>query len=389
MYSYKTRKTLVRAKRYLRPGLVMAGLAIAVGAALGIARPEAAEITGLNTQTVAPSLTVAVVTPERAMFTRSLAASGSIRARDELVIGSDAAGVRLLEVLVDVGSHVKQGDLLARADSAQLRTQLAQQQAQIAQAKAELELAQANLDRAELLGGAGVYSEEAVQTRRSAAAAAGARHDLAQARFDELQVMLAQTEVHAPANGIIASKSATVGAVVQPGMELFRLIKDGELEWHAELPASALAEIDAGAVAEVALDNGSELTASVRMVAPTLNASTRNGIVYISLPASNALRAGSHAQGEIVLAAAEVLAVPESAVLIRDGYPFVYVVDGNELAHLEKVQTGARQHGLVEISSGLDEHARVVTTGAGFVKEGELVRVVATTSQGNEQGGVL
>ena len=317
------------------------------------------------------SITVQPVVPEITSFSRVIAATGSVNARDELVIGSDATGVRLVEVLVDVGSVVRKGDLLARADDSQLLTQLAQHVAQVKTAQAEHTQAHANLERAERL--TDFFSVETVQTKRTQAATAAAKLDLAIAQRDELQVKLAHTRVHAPASGVIARKSATVGAVVQSGAELFRLIRDGELEWRAELPSHSLAQIQRGAIARIVLDNGDSLHSTVRMVAPTMDSATRNGLVYVALPRGVALKAGGYARGEILIDQAEALSVPEASLVTRDGNTYVFVIDGNS-ARLSPVATGTRQRGRVEISAGLRVQDIVAGTGAGFVKDGDIVR---------------
>lgn len=348
----------------------LAALVVGGGTAALIGKPSSAAPKAAPV----PSITVSLIAPASANFARTIAATGTISARDELIVGSDATGVRLVEVLVDVGSRVQKGQLLARGDDAQLLAQLAQQEAIIQQAQAELTQADANLERAERLKDSGVYSFETVQTRRTSAAASRAKLDLAIAQKRELQIKIAHTRVVAPSAGVISKKLATVGTVVQQGNELFRLIKDGEIEWRAELPSHSLERIGAGASARILLDNGEQIEGRVRLVAPTIDTGTRNGQVYVSLPRGTALKAGGHARGEILLSNSSALALPESAVLARDGFPFVYTVGPDNVAHLTRVETGARQQGLVEVN-GLGADARVVATGAGFVKDGDLVRV--------------
>jgi HlyD family secretion protein len=356
-------------------------LAISIGAIVSTAgafmlysaKPEAAQKGEMRTASPVASTTVGLADVEMTNFSRVIAATGTVNARDELVIGSDASGVRLLEVLVDVGSTVKKGQLLARADDSQLQAQHAQQAASVKQMRAEHAQALANQERAERL--VGFFSEETIQTRHTAAATAAAKLDLAVAQKRELEVKIGQTRVFAPADGVIAKKSATVGAVVQPGSELFRLIRDGELEWRAELPSHSLAQIERGAVARIVLDNGDALHSLVRLVAPTMDAATRNGLVYVSLPKSAGLKAGSYARGEILIEQAEGLSVPEAALVTRDGNSFVFVVDEGTSARLTPVVTGGRQRGRVEIRAGLRVQDRVIGTGAGFVKDGELVRI--------------
>jgi len=323
-----------------------------------------------------PSITVDTVLPAATTFARNLAATGTVRARDELVIGSDASGVRLLEVLVDVGSTVQRGQLLARGDDATLQAQLAQQDAQIKSAQAELTQARANVERSERIRDSGVYSIEALQTRQTNAEAAAAKLELARALRRELEVRIAQTRVVAPANGVISKKMATVGAVVQPGNELFRLIRDGQIEWLAELPSHSIARVQPGAKARVTLDDGNTVDATVRMIAPTIDAATRNGLVYATLPAGTRLKPGALAKGELLLADAQAFALPETSVLTRDGYPFVFIVGRDGIARLTRIETGSRQRGMVEVM-GLSGDTRVVTTGAGFVKDGDLVRLAS------------
>ncbi|WP_127996252.1 efflux RND transporter periplasmic adaptor subunit [Piscinibacter defluvii] len=354
---------------------VLGGTALALG---GKERtPPAADVA----PGAAAALTVDLVRPSTRTLPRSLAASGSLAARDELIVGSDANGVRLTEVLVEVGARVRRGQLLARGDDAQLQAQLAQQEALIRQAQAEKVQADANLERAERIVDSGIYSVETVQARRTAALAAAAKLELARAQRQELEVRLAHTRVLAPADGVIARRSASVGQVVQSGVELFRLIRGGELEWLAELPDHALGQVQPGAAAQIVLADGRRMDGTVRLVTPTVDTRSRNGLVHVALPAEATLKAGGHARGEIVVASATILTLPESVVLSRDGQPFVFLVGADGVARLTRISTGTRQRGLVEVTGGLEPDAPVVSAGAGFVKDGERVQVAPAALQ--------
>ena len=363
-------------------------IALAVGAMLlGATALTLAARSGRDTPAAVPlaaaSLTVEITTPRTMALARTVAASGSIAPRDELIVGSDANGVRLVDVRVDVGRSVKRGELLALGDDQQLQAQRAQQLAQIRQARAELGQAQANLERAERIEDSGVYSVEQLQTRRTNAEAAAAKLELAEATLRELDVRIAHTRVVAPADGVIARRSATVGAVMQPGTELFRLIRDAELEWAAELPAHALGQVEAGAPVRLRGPDGRSVEAAVRLVEPTLDARSRNGIVRVALPRGTALKSGSHVDGEIAIGRAEVMTLPESVVFHRDGHAWIYVIGDGDVAMLTRIQTGARRDGRLEVVAGVKPGALVVATGAGFVKDGERVRVAtAPAGQG-------
>lgn len=337
---------------------------------------------------VTVSLATAVSTP----FARAVSATGTVAPRDELVIGSDAAGVRLVEVLVEVGAVVQRGQLLARGDDSLLRAELAQRDAAIRQAQAELAQAQDNLERTERVKDSGVYSAEQLQTRRHNTMAAQAKLELAQAQRRELEVRIAQTRVFAPSAGVVSKKTATVGAVMQPGNELFRLIKDGQLEWLAELPAHAMAQVRPGAGVRLRLDGIDAIDGTVRLIAPTLDANTRNGLVHVALPRGTTIKAGTHAKGEIIVAQARGIALPESAVITRDGHAYVFLVGPDSVARMKRIDTGARLRGMVEVTAGLSAADAVIGTGAGFVRDGETVRIAPLQAGGDSpalQGGAL
>ena len=251
-----------------------------------------------------PSVTVGLLAPEAINFAKTIAATGSVHARDELIIGSDASGVRLLEVLVDVGSSVRKGQL-SRAP-----TMLSSRRSTRSRPPRSSRRGPSTRRRSRIRSAQSAWS--GFSARRPSRRGARRRplprpRSSAIAQLAELQVRINQTRVYAPSSGVISRKTATVGAVVQPGNELFRLMRDAELEWRAELPSHSLAQIQTGAVARIVLDNGDAVHSVVRLVAPTMDSATRNGVVYVSLPRGTALKPGAHARGEILIEQAEGL----------------------------------------------------------------------------------
>jgi RND family efflux transporter MFP subunit len=194
--------------------------------------------------------------------------------------------------------------------------------------------------------------------------------------------------VLAPDDGVISARSATVGAVVPAGQELFRLIRQGRLEWRAEVAAADLAQIRPGMAVTLTPAGGSAMTGKVRMVAPTVDAATRNGLVYVDLlgaqpgvagaeqRARAGARAGAFARGEFAIARSAALTLPQTAVLLRDGFSAVYTVGADSKVRQVPVQVGRRVGDRIEITGGLDPQARVVASGAGFLGDGDTVRVV-------------
>jgi RND family efflux transporter MFP subunit len=209
---------------------------------------------------------------------------------------------------------------------------------------------------------------------------------------DELR--LAQTRVLAPDDGVISAHTATVGSLTQPGQELFRLIRGSRLEWRAEVTATELAKLKPGVIATLTLPDGTHVQGAVRTVGPTVDLQTRNGLVYVDLPVEHtghAIRAGMFVRGEFELERMPAMTLPQAAVLLRDGFSYVFLLaDQNNFPQTKvsetkvfetkvsqtKITVGRRLGERVEVVSGIKPEARVVAAGAGFLVDGDTVRVL-------------
>ncbi len=323
-----------------------------------------------------PALTVTVTQPQPATMALKIAANGSITAWQEASVGTEANGLRLADVKVNVGDVVKRGQVLASFAPDTIAADLAQTRAAVAEAEATLAEASANAQRARELQTTGALSAQVIAQYLTAERTAQARLEAQRAAAKTQQLRLQQTQVLAPDNGVISARSATVGAVLPAGQELFRLIRGGRLEWRAEVPSSDLAQLRPGQIATVAASGGTAIKGTVRMVAPTVDPLTRNGIVYVDLPAPGPARAGMFARGEFEIGSGQALTLPQTAVLLRDGFSYVLRVDNDSRVAQTKVTVGRRAGDRVEITGGLDAKARVVASGGGFLADGDTVRVV-------------
>jgi len=325
----------------------------------------------------APALAVALVAPRLTDWPRVIEASGGLFAWQEGVIAAETGGLRVVEVAVDVGDRVQRGQVLARLDQDTVKAEVAQQEARVAQVRAALAEARANGNRARSVKDKGAMSEQQITQYLIAEEAAKANLAAAEAALEMQRLRLAETRVLAVDDGVISARGATLGTVVQPGTELFRLVRQGRVEWRAELTAEQLAQVRPGQEVALRLPGGEGVTGKVRIASPTLDAVTRYGLVYVDLPNDSPARPGMFAQGSIRLGASRALTLPESAVLLRDGSSFVFEVLPDEHVAQRKVETGRRTDGQVEILSGLDAAARVVESGGAFLADGDLVRVEA------------
>lgn len=347
-----------------------AATALVVRAADGKAADAAA------TAPAKPALSVSIATPERVALPTTVAATGNVAAWQEAVIGSEANGWRLAEVRVNVGDRVRRGQVLASFAAALPQADLAAVRAQVAEAEALLADARANAERARGLAASGALSAQQINQYLTAESTAAARLDALRASAKVQELRLAQAQVLAPDDGVISSRSATVGAVVGAGQELFRLIRGGRLEWRAEVAADDLARLAPGQRVRVQPSGGEPVEGRVRMVGPTVDAATRNGLVYVDLPRPGSARAGMFARGEFELGSTPALTLPAGAVLLRDGFAWVFKVGADGRVEQAKVTVGRRSGERIEITGGLDAAARVVASGGSFLADGDLVRVV-------------
>jgi RND family efflux transporter MFP subunit len=328
-----------------------------------------------------PSLTVSWVVPQSQVLPQRLQANGSLAAWQEAVVGAEVNGLKITEVRVNVGDRVQRGDVLAMLQSDTLRAELAQAEASLAEAQANAQETKVQAERARALQQQGFYSSAQLSQALATEVSAQARVQSARAMVQLQQLRVAQSVVKAPDAGVISARQATVGSVVGAGTELFRLIRQGRLEWRAEITAADVGRVQVGAPVKLTAASGQMLQGRVRMVAPSVDAQTRNALVYVDLTgATGSARAGMYAKGEIGLdsnPATPVLTVPQTAVVVRDGFSYVYTVGADNKVSQQKVRTGRSSGEHVEVQSGLLPQAQVVVSGAAFLNHGDTVRVVS------------
>lgn len=330
-----------------------------------------------------PALTVTTIVPQRSELPIALSANGNVAAWQEASIAGELNGLRLAEVLVNVGDVVQRGQLLARFATDSIQTDVAQARAGVAEATAQAAEASANADRVRTLQNTGTFSGQQMKQILTAEQTAKARVESAVASLAAQTLRLQNTQVLSPDSGVISARNATVGAVPGNGMELFRLIRQGRLEWRAEVTSSELARLRPGTPVLVSAASGAQRTGRVRMVGPTVDPQTRVGLVYVDLPSPSGAQMGAtflpgmFAKGEFELGKSSGLTVPQQAVVVRDGFSYVFRLNPDQRVSQLKVQVGRRVGERLEVLQGLDAQAVLVASGAGFLNDGDLVKQVA------------
>lgn len=374
--------TLLTRQR-LHPALKLAlcGGVVCVLAACGAdaSSPESASGPQAAASAAKAALTVQTLRPERTEWSTQLQAHGAVAPWQEVIVGAEVGGVRLTDVLVNVGDVVRKGQLLAVLRQDGLQAELQALRAQVTEAQALQFEAQANAERSRALRDSDAVSAQELQRAQTALQTAQARVEALKAQVAAQELRLAQSRIVAPDDGLISSRAATAGSTAQPGQELFRLIRQARLEWRAEVPSTELVRVRPGMEVVLQGPGGASVTGRVRAVAPTVDASTRNGMVQVDLPVAatqaSGLKAGMFASGRLEVGRSAALHLPQTAVLLKDGFAYVFAVrDG--VALQTKVQVGRRQGDRVEVVQGLQPATDVVAAGVGFLVDGDPVRVV-------------
>lgn len=301
----KRKSTILKAA--LLGALVVGGAAWKFGGNKAQAEPAAANVSR-------PALTVRTTTLREDKWERSLTANGSILPWQEAIISAQVSGVRLAEVKVSIGDHVRQGQVLVTLDNF--------------------------------------------------------------ARAGETSSTFGR--IVAPYDGIISAASANEGSMSQPGVELFRLIREGRLEWRAELTADELMLLRRGMPVEITVGEGRVIKGTVRAISPSVNQQSRYGYALVSLADSSGIIAGVFARGVIDISGGKrsLQSLPQSAVMQRGNLTYALVVGADNHVRERAVKTGQRTGDRIEIKQGLKVNEPVVETGGAFLTDGDVVEVV-------------
>lgn len=318
---------------------------------------------------------VSVVPVEVRTFETEVSLNGEARPVRDVQVTAQASGVRILQILVDEGDFVRQGQAMARLDNALATAQTRAAQATVAEAESAAVRARGEYERAESIRDSGALSAEAIEQRRAAALAADARLAASRAQLAEVNARLGGGYVRAPASGLVIDRTAELGAAVD-GQPLFRIAADNRLEVAAQVAEADVLAMQEGQTATFSLVDGSTVTGTLRRLPASIDSRTRTGEALFSLPSGTRVRAGMYLRGHASLPPREVIAVPQSSVLYESGQAYVLVLDDTSHVHRIDIQLSGRDGDWVEVTSGLSAGQRIVGSGAAFLQDGEEVRVL-------------
>ena len=319
--------------------------------------------------------TVSFVVPGRESVGRTVSASGPLAAKRDQPVGIAGQGGKVVRILVDAGSWVRTGQVLAVIDRSVQAQQAAQLAAQILAAKANADLAQSNYDRALALKDRGFVSTADLEAKKATRDAAVAQVKVAQAQLAETRAQIGQLNVTAPTSGLVLDRNVELGQIVSPGSgALFRIAEGGQMEMRAQLAQQDLSYVHVGMPVQVTpVGADHSIAGTVWQVAPIIDPQSRLGEVRISVPYDRSIRPGGYAEAKIIAGSSAAPVLPQSAVLSDDKGNYVYVIDAKNEVERRDVQIGNVNDAGVTIASGLSGNESVVLSAGPFLNPGQKV----------------
>ena len=378
--SFRTSDTLVVTDRARQRRWVIIGIVVALVAIVAIAfmvMGGGSDKKGLEAAEGGAGQipTVSIIVPGRSQVGRTIGASGPLAAKRDQPVGIAGSGGRVVRVLVDAGSWVRAGQVLAVVDRSVQAQQAAQLAAQIESARASAALAQSNYDRALSLKDRGFVSKAEIDSKKATRDAAFAQVRVAQAQLAATRAEIGRLNITAPAAGLILARNVEVGQIVSPASQaLFRLAEGGQMEMQAQLSQQDLAFIRVGMPAQVTpVGSDRSFAGTIWQVAPAIDPQSRLGAVRIALPYDPSLRPGGFA--EVRIGAGEMTAplLPQSAVLSDEKGNYVYVVNGKNEIERRPIKIGTVDDNGVTIADGISGNESVVLSAGPFLNPGQKV----------------
>jgi RND family efflux transporter MFP subunit len=346
---------------------------VAAGLLRGVWKADGAETERTGQSSATPVETARVTTGS---LTSSVSAVGTVEARRDVVVSSEAAG-RVIRVLVDVGDRVTPGTVLVELESELRRLAVDQAEAQFALARANAEKAERDLERNRTLHAKGDVSDAEMEGIRLAAQSAASAHRSADAALKVARRQLADTQIRSPIAGTVAKRFAEVGETVGPGSPVFNVVDLDVVRVKLTLPESEIGGVATGQRARVSVDRYPDLEGSVAQVGSKSEGNSHRYPVEVEVAnrEGDPLKAGMFARTEIVTGTRErIPLIPTAALVGGDGPPSVYVIQEGR-ARLRAVSPAGRRGDTTGVADGLREGEVVVTMGQQALKDGAAVEV--------------
>jgi membrane fusion protein, multidrug efflux system len=312
-----------------------------------------------------------------ATITQTLAISGSVEAGKQAMVRSRHSGVAT-QMTKRAGDSVKQGELLARVDSDELRLRIGEREASLRQTLAALTVAESARAQQRSLSDRGFISKAALDSAESSYIGAKTAHENATSQLNMARSALSETALTAPISGIISKRSIEPGERIGNEMQVFQIIDPNSLEVAVQAPAERASELKIGQVATFKVDSSTgaeKVEAKLTRIVPNASAGARTVEVRFALPVGTPIPAGAFLSGQLGLSQKSVpVAVPRVAVRSDGGGSYIWMVqDGKTARARVKVVDTDSSSDLIAVESGLVANAQVLLLRGADPREGQVV----------------
>jgi RND family efflux transporter MFP subunit len=364
-----------------------------------------------------PPMPVEFATVKRAPVSEQILVVGNLIGAATVQVVPRVNG-RLQAVNVKLGDSVRQGQVIARVEDLEIREQVRQaeatykvSEASIRQREADLKLATNNLERSKSLYERKLLPQQTfddVDSRYQASVAqldlARAQFEVSRARLDELKITLSNTQIISPVDGFVGKRFLDPGAFASTNAPVASVVDIRTVRMVANLVERDMRRVPVGtpAVVEVDAFPGEKFQGRVSRVAPVFDPATRTAEIEIEVPnAGFRLKPGMYSRVNLTIdTRKDAITIPRNALVDLQGKNGVFVAEAAQapegtrggggqgpalIAKFVPVQVGIRDGEHIEITSGVSDGARVITTGASALKDGD--RVTAASNDSGRRGG--
>ncbi|HLW26136.1 MAG TPA: efflux RND transporter periplasmic adaptor subunit [Kiloniellales bacterium] len=308
---------------------------------------------------------------------------GRLRALNDTTVSAEVEG-RLVEVSVNEGDAVEQGDTLATIDPLDFELQLSQARAEISQLKAEIETKEAEVERQRQLREGGHVSQAVLEQSESDLVSLEQQLIMARAQLASAQLNRDRSTIVAPISGRIGTRFVNEGEYMNSGQEMFRIVHEEALEVELAFPERLAGKLETGQLVRLQATeaDGEMVETEIKAILPTIGRDNSAVVALAKVHNPGNWRPGGSVHAEVVLEVRDSIVVPVQGVVLRPEGEVVFVEEDGRASE-RSVEVGRRTADWVEIRAGIEPGERIIVDGAGFLAEGVLVEAEVRETVGH------
>ena len=319
---------------------------------------------------------VAVEKPGRQDIEVALTALGSIESIDDPTVSAETSG-QVQQIVAGEGDAVTAGQLLATLDGTLHAIETAKAAAEVRRYDVLVENQESEVKRLQRLDESQSVSRDTLEDEQAQLEILAAQRDVARKQWEHFQHLQSKTRIVAPLDGLVTRRYVSTGDYISTGQPLFDLVSVDRLRARIAFPERDASTIAVGQLVYLTTPASPGVTASgaVTAVNPQIKMHNRAVEVIVEFDNPGGWFPGASVDASLVVERRDnALAVPQLAIVKRDGVDVVFVLDGDHVRAIP-ITAGWRESGGVEIRSGVAADNQVVVEGASLLSDNSRVAV--------------